>query len=88
LIFLGENRYQQVSCAQWSGFKNRKKWHHTDFDAVQKNPETLAMTVGSWITKHDPEAYVYARWEECVNHLLNGTPFENTNIPPGYTYAP
>jgi hypothetical protein len=46
------------------------------------------MTVGSWITKHHPEAYVYARWEECVNHLLNGAPFENTNIPPGYTYAP
>ncbi|KAL2786097.1 monooxygenase [Aspergillus keveii] len=81
-------RYQRVSCAQRSGFKNREKWHHTDFDAVQKNPETLAMTVGSWIAKHDPEAYVYDRWEECVNHLLNGTPFENTNIPPGYTYAP
>lgn len=82
------HRFHRVSCAQRSGFKNREKWHHTDFEAAKKNPESLVMQVGRWINLHDPEEYVYERWEECVNHVNRGTPFKDTNTPPGYKYKP
>ena len=78
----------RVSCAQRNGFKNREKWHHTDFEEARKHPEKLVMQVGRWINEHNPETYVYENWTKCVNHLVGGTKFENTNIPPGYTYKP
>jgi len=46
------------------------------------------MQVGNWINLHDPEQYVYDNYTKCVNHLVGGTRFENTNPPPGYTYVP
>ena len=78
----------RVSCAQRGGFKNREKWHHTDFDEARKHPEKLVMQVGRWINLHDPEKYVHENWTKCVNYLVGGSKFENTNIPPGYTYEP
>ena len=81
-------RFQRVSCAQRTGFKNREKWHHTDFETAKKHPEQLAEMVGHWITSHDPEQYVYDKWDSCVGHVTAGKPFANTNIPPGYTYEP
>jgi hypothetical protein len=44
------------------------------------------MQVGRWINLHDPEAYVYDNYRQCLNHIVSGAPFQNTNIPPGYTY--
>lgn len=38
--------------------------------------------------RHDPEQYVYESYGDCVNHLLVGTPFENTNAVPGFSYKP
>ena len=46
------------------------------------------MQVGRWVIQHDPEQYVYDSWSKCVNHIVSGAPFQNTNIPPGYTYKP
>ena len=46
------------------------------------------MNVGKWINLHDPEAYVYDNYHKCLNHLISGAPFSNTNIPPGFTYEP
>ena len=46
------------------------------------------MQVGNWINLHDPEQYVYDNYTKCVNYLLGGHTFENTNTPPGYTYVP
>lgn len=43
---------------------------------------------GRWITDHDPEVYVYQNWTRCVDHLVRGADFTNTNIPPGYSYKP
>ena len=43
---------------------------------------------GRWITNHDPESYVYQNWTKCVDHLVQGAEFVNTNLPPGYTYKP
>jgi hypothetical protein len=44
------------------------------------------MQVGRWINLHDPEEYVYNNYSQCLNHLVSGASFKNTNIPPGYTY--
>lgn len=82
------HRYQRVSCCQLNGFLNRERWHHTDFEAAKKNPEKLADMTGRWITEHDPEQYVYNNWKRCVDSLVTGQEFVNTNIPPGYKYYP
>lgn len=44
------------------------------------------MEYGRWIWKHDPEEYVYGNFTQALDHLQNGTPFQNTNIPPGYVH--
>lgn len=35
---------------------------------------------------HDPVGYAEANYDKALSHLENGTPFENTNLPPGYKY--
>ena len=47
-----------------------------------------AKSIGRWLSKHDPEQYVYDNWEACKNHIVSGTPFKNSNLPPGYDYEP
>lgn len=81
-------RFERVSYAQRAGFKNRERWHHTDFEEAKRHPEKLGINVGRWFNMHDPEAYVYNNHAKYLNHVINGTPFQNTNIPPGYTYEP
>lgn len=78
--------FERVSCAQRTGFKNREMWHQTDFEHAKRHPEKLAQMTGRWITDHDPEEYTYQNWKKCVNHLVSGAEFKNTNIPPGYSY--
>lgn len=55
---------------------------------MRKNPFATAKSVGRWLYEHDAEQYVYDNWDTCVRHLTDGTPFRNTNIPPGYDYIP
>ena len=43
---------------------------------------------GSWIWKHDPETYVYDNYDKARDNVLNGSSFQNTNIPPGHVYEP
>jgi hypothetical protein len=44
--------------------------------------------MGRWIWAHDAEQYAYDNYDAALSHLLTGTPFRNTNIPPGYDYIP
>ena len=88
IMLIHPRRFQRVACAQRSGFKNREKWHYTDFEEAKKHPEKLTMQIGRWINLHDAEEYAYDNWTKCVNHLVSGAPFQHTNIPPGYTYEP
>lgn len=81
-------RFQRASCALKTGLKNRQLFHKTDWEAVAKNPQIVGKFVGDWIVKHDPELYVYENFGKCVNHLLMGAPFEDTNAVPGYRYKP
>ncbi|KIW20480.1 hypothetical protein PV08_01055 [Exophiala spinifera] len=81
-------RADRISCCQRSGFRNRDTLHNADFGELKKHPERLGEMTGRWITQHDAEQYVYDNWEECVNCLVTGRKFVNTNIPPGYTPKP
>lgn len=53
---------------------------------ARSHPEKLIEFVGRWVTRRDAEKYVYNNWEKCVNSVLHGAAFKNTNIPPGYTF--
>jgi hypothetical protein len=41
---------------------------------------------GQWIWRHEPEQYVHDNYSKALDHVQNGTPFQNTNIPPGYVH--
>ncbi|KAK0448001.1 hypothetical protein EV421DRAFT_107486 [Armillaria borealis] len=81
-------RFERVSCAQRMGFKTRENWHHTDWDAVSKNPQLVGKIIGNWLANHDSEKYAYDNYAACAKHIIDGTPFTNTNTPPGYIYEP
>ncbi|KAK0452012.1 uncharacterized protein EV420DRAFT_1630458 [Desarmillaria tabescens] len=81
-------RFERVSCAQRMGFKTRENWHHTDWDAVSKNPQVVGKIIGNWLARHDSEKYAYDNYAACAKHITEGTPFTNTNTPLGYTYEP
>lgn len=81
-------RFERVSCCQLLGFVNQDSYDHTDWDAVASNPDSMKAKYGRWIWSHDAEAYAYANYKKALDHLINGTPFENTNVPPGYVYKP
>lgn len=52
-------------------------------DAKDVRPE-----YGWWIWAHNPERYASEMYEKAAQHLVDGAPFQNTNIPPGYVYQP
>ncbi|EOD50450.1 putative fad binding domain protein [Neofusicoccum parvum UCRNP2] len=81
-MFLGPDAYVVV------GRSRNTLFHKTDWKAVSQNPQAIGKFVGDWLVKHDPESYVYENYAKCVNHLLMGVPFENTNAVPGYHYKP
>ncbi|KAG7446107.1 monooxygenase [Guyanagaster necrorhizus] len=81
-------RFERASCAQRMGFKTRENWHHADWDAVSKNPKIIGKIIGKWLAMHDSEKYAYDNYAACAKHITDGTPFTNTNTPPGYTYEP
>ncbi|GKT68688.1 FAD binding domain protein [Colletotrichum tofieldiae] len=81
-------RFERVTCAQKMGFKNRETFHNTDWDAVARNPSSVNKQIGDWVSRHDPERYAYDMYTKCVSHIITGTPFHNSNTPPGHTFAP
>jgi len=40
-----------------------------------------------WFFQHNPEAYVYDNYGKAFAHLVTGTEFHNTNIPPGHKFV-
>lgn len=79
-------RFERVTCAQKMGFRNRENFHNTDWDAAAKNPDSILKQVDKWVSQHDAEKYAYDKYEKCVDPVLNGAPFQNTNTPPGHTF--
>ena len=79
-------RFERVSCLQAFGVMNRQKASSEsgrDGDA-KKNQ----VHVGKWILEHDPEEYAVQNYDEALAHIMSGTPFRNTNTPPGLEYRP
>lgn len=69
------------------GWETRHKWHQTDWNLVRDNPEYLQIPQPDWLYGGDPERYSYENYDAVVEHIEKGTPFKNTNIPPGYEYT-
>ncbi|ROV99182.1 hypothetical protein VPNG_08236 [Cytospora leucostoma] len=62
----------------------KPEWGHNAIeDAAAVKPQ-----YGWWIWGHDPERYAYENYSKAFRSLVDGTPFENTNIPRGYHYKP
>lgn len=80
---------QRVICFQLAGFINHQRQNNTNFNALDADgkPFNFKSHIGKW-ADHDPERYAYANYGKVLEHLVEGTPFESTNIPPGYHYKP
>ncbi|GME26386.1 hypothetical protein GQ44DRAFT_831827 [Neofusicoccum parvum] len=81
-------RFERVSCAQLHEFDNRERLHNPDWEALKTDPSKLPSPVRVWLRKHDPEQYAYDMYDAAASHLVEGTPFVNTNCPAGYKYKP
>jgi len=80
-------RFQRVSCHQLNGFLNHQRQNNTNLEIVHADGKAFKGFIGKW-AMHDAEIYAYDNYGKALFHILTGTPFQNTNIPPGYTYNP
>jgi hypothetical protein len=57
--------------------------------ADEEEPKAAhAGLLGAWLWKHDPERYAIDNYGKALEHLNNGAPFQNTNLPRGYVHKP
>ncbi|KAJ5679750.1 hypothetical protein N7462_007994 [Penicillium macrosclerotiorum] len=79
-------RFERVACLQKLGVINQEMRHRSaDAKISQAKPVGL---LGAWIWRHDPERYAIDTYSRALDHLLCGSPFQNTNIPSGLVYKP
>jgi len=81
-------RFERVSCLQAFGVQNRKKIRADHSSQQTKGGGGNIMRMGKWILAHDPEDYALQNYHKALAHLLDQTPFQNTNTPPGLVYRP
>lgn len=85
-------RHPRTTILQQAGFVNREELHANDLSAIAKDGggkiETGFFKMGAWVWKHDPERYAWEYYSACLSHLREGTPFVNTNLPPGHVFRP
>ncbi|KAF2844830.1 putative monooxygenase [Plenodomus tracheiphilus IPT5] len=81
-------RYERVSCAQKMTFVNAQLKTATDWDVIAKDPSRVRTRFPKWIFSHEPEAYVYEKYGQAFAHLVAGTAFTSSNVPPGHTFVP
>lgn len=81
-------RYERVSCSQKMSFVNSEILGAANMDEVDKDPEKVRVRFPKWLFQHDPEAYVYEKYGQAYAHLVSGTKFKNTNLPPGHEFKP
>ncbi|KAI1143364.1 FAD/NAD(P)-binding domain-containing protein [Hypoxylon sp. FL0543] len=78
-------RYQRVSLIQHAGFVNMQEVHReVDPKVVKSKPPRQE---GKWLWAHNPEKYVTEKFTEAREHLEKGSPFENSNLPPGHKWS-
>lgn len=71
-------RFERTSCIQAFGL----------YSEAFRGKSRDVFRYSRWIVTHDAEAYARQRFDEALDHLQNGTPFKNTNTPPGMVYRP
>ncbi|KAI0864923.1 FAD/NAD(P)-binding domain-containing protein [Xylaria cubensis] len=83
-------RFERVATIQKFGFMTRSSLHNIDLELAREKPETLRdmLVMPEWIWGHDPVQYALDNYKQAERHILEGTPFHNTNLPQGYTYKP
>ncbi|KAF5011313.1 hypothetical protein FDECE_2563 [Fusarium decemcellulare] len=86
LLTRAGRRFPRVTCAQKMGFKNRQQYHETTFKAAEEGTRPVFPMAGFWVARHDPEQYAYEMYGKCANHIVAGSPFENTNYPLGHNF--
>ncbi|TDZ20003.1 FAD-dependent monooxygenase mdpD [Colletotrichum orbiculare MAFF 240422] len=83
-------RIRRASILQRLGFANRREMHRAGgMEALLKHPDTAKsgpMGLGKWIWTHNAEFYATERFAEARAHLETGSPFEHTNLPPGFKW--
>ncbi|PYH95250.1 FAD/NAD(P)-binding domain-containing protein [Aspergillus ellipticus CBS 707.79] len=78
-------RFVRVSCLQKLGLINQNGYSR-GVEKGESQPKTLRYMTAPWIWKHDPEPYAEENYGKVLEHLQRGTPFQDTNIPPGHVY--
>lgn len=81
-------RFERVSCCQLVGFLNQTNFLKPALRKVGGASATPKPEYGRWIWAHNPERYAYDNYGKALKSLVDGSPFQNTNIPPGYNYKP
>ncbi|CRG89060.1 Cytochrome P450 oxidoreductase, putative [Talaromyces islandicus] len=76
-------RFERVSCLQAFGVQNRKKIRSDHSKPKKGGGDSNLLHVGKWILNYDSETYTLENYQKALEHLKNGTPFLNTNTPPG-----
>ena len=74
-------RFERVSCLQAIGVINQEVRNTNR----KGDPTDIHKVFGEWLLGHNPEQYAIDNYDKALDHVLNGTPFKNTNIPTGVT---
>ena len=67
-------RYERVHKIQATGVTTRDSWHHADWDAIWKDPESLHLKREDWILNFDSEADAYASFDQARASLAINEP--------------
>jgi len=86
-------RFIRNACAQKLGFSNAELLQDTDWSKVKLDPRRAQPKLPSWVWKHDPEKYAYEVYDQVVESINKGVPFDKDdsippNYPPGYKFEP
>lgn len=65
------------------GIVNQDKMSRQEGDTKSR-----VVHAGKWMFNHDARQYAKENYGQARNHLVKGTSFRNTNIPPGLKYRP
>lgn len=63
-------RYERVKAVQKTGETTRDRWHKTDWEAVRKDPKSVAFPREDWIHKHDAEAHAEEVFDDVFRRRL------------------